>query len=117
MTAINFSRRFAKDVRLGKKRRTIRRTKKGTIGGRLQLYTGMRTKSCRKLGDAVLTDVMHIKIHENFLILGKKKMSGRAALDRFAQKDGHPDWKSLVAWFSRRYDLPFSGFLHEWKKL
>lgn len=115
MTAINFSRQFARPVRLGEKRRTIRRTKRCEKGGKLQFYTGMRTKSCRKLGDGICTGVTPVKIHENFLILEKKKITAAAVLKNFAVRDGHESWQSLTEWFEKRYGLPFSGWLHEWR--
>jgi len=62
MPALNFKSRFAPAVELGlanplapgAKRCTIRATRKRPIcpGDRLSLYTGMRTKACRKLGEA-----------------------------------------------------------------
>lgn len=115
MTAINFSPRFAPAVRRGDKRRTIRRKQKGKVGGKLQLYTGMRTKSCRKLGDAVCTSINSVVIAEKTLTLAGKKITAAARLKTFAQKDGHDDWASLTGWFEKRYGLPFKGYLHEWR--
>lgn len=115
MTAINFSRVFAPAVRRGDKRRTIRRSRKGDVGGKLQLYTGMRTKSCRKLGDAICTAITRVTIAKNHLLLGAEKITASRQLNAFARKDGHPDWTSLAAWFDKRYGLPFKGYLHEWR--
>jgi hypothetical protein len=60
MVEINFSEQFAERVKSGDKRQTIRRSKKCGPGDTLQLYTGQRTKACRKLRDAVCKDVTYV---------------------------------------------------------
>ena len=53
MAALNFQKRFAEAVETGEKRQTIRRRRADghdpKAGDPLYLYTGMRTKACRKL--------------------------------------------------------------------
>ena len=49
MVAINFSPQFAGIVASGAKKQTIRKKNRFRIGDRLQLYTGQRTKNCKKL--------------------------------------------------------------------
>jgi hypothetical protein len=115
MTAINFSRRFAAAVRKGEKRRTIRRTQRANKGDRLQLYTGMRTKSCRKLGEGVCTKVTKVVVREKSLKLGAKTVTAPRQLTAFAKRDGHETWESLTGWLKKYYGLPFTGWLHEWK--
>lgn len=54
MVAYNFQARFAPDVAAGRKLQTIRaegRRAHAKAGDRVQLYTGMRTKACRKLAE------------------------------------------------------------------
>ncbi len=55
MVAYNFNPRFALAVVHGAKRQTIRAPRKrhARLGERLQLYTGMRTRTCRLLRDDV----------------------------------------------------------------
>lgn len=52
---INFKQQFAEMVESGEKRQTIRRERKGHRqigkGDHLKLYTGLRTKQCRLLGE------------------------------------------------------------------
>ena len=53
MVAYNFIKQFADDVAAGRKNFTIRERRKrhARKGENVQVYTGMRTKSCRKLVD------------------------------------------------------------------
>ena len=64
MPALSFKKQFATMVESGKKHQTIRKTRKRPIkgGDKLYLYTGMRTKSCRKLGEAVCKSAENIEI-------------------------------------------------------
>jgi hypothetical protein len=58
MPAYNFQKQFAPLVQSGEKRQTIRTLGKRSHaqpGNKLQLYTGMRTKQCRKLVDPDLS--------------------------------------------------------------
>ena len=66
MVAYNFQARFAPLVETGAKSMTIReigRRRHARPGERLQLYTGQRTKGCRKLLDAVVTGTQSIQFH------------------------------------------------------
>ena len=51
MPALNFKKQFAEKVETGEKRQTVRAKRKRAfvVGDKLYLYTGMRTKYCRKL--------------------------------------------------------------------
>lgn len=118
MPAINFQTRFASTVRTHQKRQTIRRVWKRPIkpGDTLYLYTGMRTKRCRKLRTAKCTGVYPIKID----IFGIKMfdytfiLEGTADIERFAHRDGFSSWLEMRDWFKKRYGLPFEGVLITW---
>ena len=62
---VNFS-VFIDKILSGEKRQTIRRAgvKWGSVkvGDKLTLYTGLRTKECRKLGEAVVESITPITI-------------------------------------------------------
>lgn len=77
MVAYNFSERFAGPVERGEKRQTIRKPRvngHAKVGDSLQLYTGMRTASCRKLRDAVCHDVCSVLIAaRNILSVGAER--------------------------------------------
>jgi uncharacterized protein YqfB (UPF0267 family) len=102
MIAINFKAKFADLVASGKKTQTIRQTNRFKVGDTLQLYTGQRTKACRKLGEAVVKTIFKISITETNVeyanldyisVCGKgreKSLGGREyLLNNFAQKDGY----------------------------
>lgn len=116
MVAFNFSPQFADAVAAGKKLQTIRSTKRAKPGDRLQLYTGQRTRACRKLVDpdpiCVLVD--YVGIRPDYLTLGDtRKHLGDA--DDFARRDGFKDYDDMVTWFMARYGRPyFTGFVHAW---
>ena len=89
MPALNFKARFASDVETGRKRQTIRRKRKHPIvpGDMLYLYTGMRTKHCRKLGESECMDVEPIMIHGTRVFLGGRLLN-HDELWRLATDDG-----------------------------
>lgn len=114
MVAFNFSPEFVDDVASGKKRQTIRQTKRAKVGDKVQLYTGMRTKKCRKLRDAVCVMVDYVGIRPDGLTVGNIEKHPRD-MDEFAQADGFADYRAMVAWFEKKYGSPyFTGYLHRW---
>ena len=66
MVAYNFMKSLAPLVEAGVKSHTIRNNNRNgrhaKVGDKLQLYTGMRTKSCRKLRDTICLAIHEIKI-------------------------------------------------------
>ncbi len=122
MPALNFQPRFADLVARGKKRQTIRPVRRRPIkaGDLLHLYTGMRTKGCRKLGEAVCTNVVPALI-ENYWIFGVGFGTEKAIkegppdlLGEFAQRDGFDSWPEMREWFKKIHGLPFEGVLIAW---
>ena len=65
---------FIDKILSGAKRQTIRRAgpKWANVkaGDKLTLYTGLRTKACRKLGEAVVKSMGKIVLHERDSICG-----------------------------------------------
>ena len=114
MVAFNFSPEFADAVASGAKRQTIRKKKRAKCGDRVQLYTGQRTKACRKLGEGTCDLVDYVGIRPDGLTLGDKaKHPGN--IDDFARADGFENFEAMVAWFTRKYGSPyFQGFVHRW---
>lgn len=128
MPAYNFLARFARAVETGQKTQTIRpdgKRRHVAVGEKIQLYTGMRSKACRKLidPDPVCTDVLCLEIER----LGRRRVrlrfTGQGALDMrakgidsmsIAQSDGFKDPLELVEWIEQAYGLPFSGVLIKW---
>ena len=118
MVAFNFKEKFSADVGSGLKPGTIRQTQRCKAGDAVQLYTGQRTKNCRKLGDAICTGVAQIRITEEcpwtiFHTEGdiKTSINGR----RFHELEGFKNEKEFVDFFREHYGLPFEGYYHQWE--
>lgn len=115
MVAINFSPQFAEAVAAGRKTQTIRQSARATTGRALQLYTGQRTKDCRKLADAVCVDCTSVKLTARGATLGD---TSRFPGDRddFARADGFEDYAAMWKWFSERYEThSFAGYIIRWR--
>lgn len=102
MVAFNFSPEFAEAVAAGTKRQTIRRTKRAKSGDRVTLYTGQRTKACRKLGEGVCEVVDYVGIRPDGITLGNVTKHPRD-VDDFARADGFADF-SAQWWRGSRSD-------------
>lgn len=118
MVAFNFKAQFAPLVESGVKVQTIRATARAKPGDSLQLYTGQRTKACRKLitPDPVCIVVDYVGIRPKYLTLGNAaKHNGDA--DDFARRDGFVDYDDMVKWFDATYGKPyFQGYVHVWRR-
>lgn len=115
MVALNFSPQFAYAVSVGWKTQTIRQKARAKPGQAIQLYTGQRTKDCRKLGDAVCIDCTYIGLTARGITLGDvSKFPGDR--DDFAKADGFSDYAAMWKWFSERYDTQsFTGHVIRWR--
>lgn len=133
MVVLNFQKQFADDVDEGRKRRSIRAPRKdGRVpkkGERAHLFTGMRTKACRRLREdhadtvtrvrAVEIDHMGVKIDGRGLYGGDAPAyQGGPDAERydgdFARADGFNSFSDMADWFAKTHGLPFHGFLIEW---
>jgi hypothetical protein len=116
MVAFNFMAQFAPLVAARVKCQTIRQTARAAAGDRIQLYTGMRTKKCRKLvyPDPACILVDYVGIRPEHLTLGNTKLHAGTA-DDFAVRDGFEDYDDMVEWFREKYGSPyFTGYVHVW---
>ncbi len=122
MVAYNFKKQFADDVETGRKRQTIRAGEpRCKVGDHLQLYTGQRTKACRKLLDAVCTEVRPIAIIYAYDQIGGYhiNLDGRRLVfwpdgGRLARADGFKDATEMCRWFEKTHGLPFNGHVVNW---
>jgi hypothetical protein len=116
MALINFQKQFANDVEIGVKRQTIRAIRKRPIvpGETLYLYTGLRTKNCRKLRQNECISVNSIEITTMDIIISGDSFFYYDYLNQFAVADGFTDFRSMVEWFSKTHGLPFNGWLIKW---
>lgn len=126
MPALNFKKEFAGLVELGlsspddprAKRQSIRAYRKDgrdpRPGQPLYLYTGMRTKGCRKLGEAVCTSAWHLLITEGGGIAVDGHWLEHKAIRSLAVADGFASTEDFKNFFKRTHGLPFLGKLIKW---
>lgn len=114
MVAINFMKQFAGDVESGKKRQTIRENTKASSGKKLQLYTGQRTKRCRKLLDVVCKSTCSIIVTSSSIHTSRDGYITNE--DEFAKKDGFKSFAEMWKFFEQRSNEngEFHGWLIEW---
>ena len=126
MVAYSFKKQFGPPILAGTKAQTIRAERVGRSrhvrpGERVQLYTRMRTRQCKRLGEALYLEVSPIRMD---LILGRvafgeREISGVPNLHAFAMQDGFRDWWELIAFWVAEHpgvDL-FDGVLIRWQAL
>ena len=122
MVALNFQRRFVAAIVAGRKTQTIRPVSRVVIkrGLALQLYTGMRTSKCRKLGPdrlclAVWPFAMEVTPSGiSAMAIGGARLSPDA-YDAFARDDGFADARDMWAFFLDLYGCGrFEGRLIQW---
>lgn len=136
MPAYSFQERFIPSIKDESKTHTIRALRKGRSrhalpGNRLYLYYGMRTKHCRKIGEAICDAIRPITIDEDGIRLAGlsgtlfKRMSA-GARNKFAWSDGfRPDgstkadpagaWELMLRFWKAIHELPFNGVVIYWK--
>lgn len=122
MVAYNFQAQFALAILSGRKRQTIRapRQRHARPGERVQIYTGMRTKGCRKLiePDPECVSVQQVTICDDSF--GKSIIVDGVALalhemTQFAGRDGFATLDALYDFFGPRMELgQFRGVLIRW---
>lgn len=124
---INFQSRFAALVEAylagddSAKHQTIRRLRKDgrspSIGETLFLYTGLRGKNARKLGEAVCSEVFKIKIcHWHGFRTRNNEQTTREQRMEIAKLDGFSSVEELIQWFNDTHGLPFYGHVIRWNR-
>lgn len=118
MPALNFQARFAADVESGRKAQSIRAYRKDERdpkpGQPLSLFTGMRTKACRKLGLGLVTRVRPIEIRSSAMLLVEGCQLSNWQANAIARADGFEGVGAMLDWFEATHGLPFRGLLIEW---
>ena len=104
---INFKPEFAEKIRTGRKTTTIRQKNRYREGQTLQLYTGLRTKSRRKIADAVCLGVHPITLTRD----GWMGVDLPVELGNLVELEGFDSWEAMRDWFLRQHGLPFEGYL------
>ncbi|NRA88534.1 MAG: hypothetical protein HRU28_14355 [Rhizobiales bacterium] len=124
MTVLSFKKEFAPAVENKTKVQTIRKARKRPIkpGEKLQLYTGMRTKQCRKLHNAICTSVASITIKVKFFKTGdciclihiNGNFLDEEETEQFAKDNGFNDVVSFAEFFETEDNSIFEGQLIKW---
>lgn len=115
MPALNFQQRFAPDVEARIKKTSIRAKDRFKVGNPIQLYTGMRTKQCRKLSDVdpICQAVKPIRIEYDGVFTEGHLMLPQT-IETIAKMDGFDSIASFIDFFRQTYGLPFDGYLIRW---
>ena len=124
MPSLNFDKRFAAVVRAGKKKQTIRAIGKRKYEAEqtLYLFMGMRTKHCRRLGQARCTRVTLLRRNKAGWWMRSRTMTVGLDCDRqllppdlesLARHDGFASLEDFKAWFAR-YPVKQDFYLIEW---
>lgn len=117
MPALNFQKQFAPAVESFTKRQTIRRNRRDgrdpQKGCRLFLYTGMRTKSCRKLGETVCKSSEPIWIFYQDIRVDGRLLDHEEAL-ALAKADGFDSLGDFYLFFLGEDGCEFNGYLIKW---
>lgn len=119
MPAYNFQTQFAPAVEAGTKCSTIRPWRKDhrdpKVGATLYLYTGMRTKACRRLRTATCTAALPIEINcaQRYVILDGKRLTD-AEVIKLAGIDGFTSAADFFAFFADQYGAVMCGLQITW---
>lgn len=123
MVAYSFQSRFRPKIEARLKRHTLRNDRKrhARVGEALQLYTGMRTRQCKKIGDATCTAVLRIRLDFEYRRVEFLE-SGHAITtpddtDAFAVGDGFDDWKDMRAFWAEQHPeitKAWEGVMIQW---
>ena len=128
MVAYSFNPRFELPIVTLRKTGTIRapgRRRHARVGERLQLYTGMRTRSCRLLATAQCqaSDRLRVWFETPRVIVGEiadgiaiEDINHCADFDVFAQDDGFADFDDMARfWWDLHRALAFDHLWIRWE--
>ena len=118
MPLLGFQKQFVALVESGAKKQTIRAKRRDgrnpKVGDKLYLYSGLRTKGCRKLGEAICTSVQEITLNWRGVCLGGKWLTDEEQTS-LARADGFSCFENMVVWFEETHESEyFWGLLIKW---
>lgn len=94
---------------------TIRAMRKSPFrkGDKLFLFSGLRTKQCRRLGETVCLKVEQIEMldcgGETYMVVVDNRLIGYNEVLKIARADGFADGMGMMQWFRKNHGLPFTG--------
>lgn len=117
----NFHKQFAPLVERDEKRQTIRRKRRDgrqpKPGDTAILYTGLRTRQARKLGERTIVDVFRVQMvldDEPYIVSNGVRLNPGEA-NAFAKLDGFTNAREMFAWFREQHGPMFDGFCTCWR--
>ncbi len=120
MPALNFQAQFADAVESGEKCQTIRAYRKDKRdpkpGDTLFLFTGTRTKACRKLGEVQCIETETISIDDDYEVRVGNRRLDADEIELLAEADGFHLAIEFLGFFEETHGLPFEGLLIRWDR-
>jgi hypothetical protein len=118
---------FIDKILNGEKRQTIRKAgpkwAKVKVGDKLTLYTGLRTKQCRKLGEAEVESIEDVEIESRKYmktafrgdVLRNGNLQTKEDTLALANADGFKQGYDFFDFFHSHYGEIFKGKIIKWK--
>lgn len=131
MVAYSFKKQFGPPILAGTKAQTIRADRKrhARPGEMVQLFTGMRTRQCRRLGESRCVDVLPVRFAfskrgaAELMQVGERYLVTSDQMNVFAQADGFADLEAMAGFWWAEHPpeagnvLTFEGVLIRWQAL
>lgn len=118
MVSFTFKPEFVPLIHSGEKFQTIRSGMRCQPGDTMHLFTGLRTKQCQRIGEAVCVETFPVMFRENSFHTGLNNkvihMKDPDLLLAFAKADGFKTWDQCHEFFRQQYEFPFTGYVHRW---
>lgn len=114
MPAYSFKPQFVPFILAGEKTHTIRSPRRHAqrTDQLCHLYTGMRTRQCRKLFTAPCLKVERIVIGANGVVIVDGEQLAKDEREALARRDGFQSFSDMLAFWDGR--LPFEGHIIHW---
>lgn len=123
MALLGFKKVYMERILSGEKTTTIRAPRKYPVkvGETLYLYVGLRTKGCRKLGEAEALEVKDIIITDSYDIVEgwnpkNKRFLSIPEMEELVVKDGFDSPEAFFKFFDENHGLPLHANLISWGK-
>ena len=120
MPSLNFNKKFVQLIKSGAKKQTIRKRRKNkrdpAPGRTLYFFTGMMSKQCERIGEAICSDVSLITVTQDSIQVCNRTLSVKDRL-KLAKNDGFECAKDLIEFIATVYGLPFNGLIIKWNKI
>lgn len=115
MVAFSFKPQFAPMIVARTKIQTVRQSHRCEPGDMMQLYTGLRTRYCKKvIPDVACTLVDYVNIAPDFITFGNADLHPDA--EGFAKLDGFESFSDMLKFFWAIYNTErLQGFVHRWQ--